>query len=98
MAEYILKTFILLMLFLCITLVYLLVTSLINEDIKQTIEEQKIRNTRLEIIEEISSWELFVPAPPNDTIECVQAIIDDALCYNFEFKVDNGKIYFRERR
>ena len=98
MAEYVLKTFILLMLFLCIFIVYSLVINLINEDIKQTIEEQKIRNTQLEIIEEISSWETFVPVPPNDTIECVQAIIDDALCYNFEFKVDNGKIYFRERR
>ena len=26
----------------------------------------------------------------------VMKIIDDALCYNFEFKVENHKLYFRE--
>ena len=26
----------------------------------------------------------------------VMKIIDDALCYGFEFKVENHKLYFRE--
>lgn len=31
-----------------------------------------------------------------DNITEVLKIIDDALCYCFEFKVENHKIYFRE--
>ena len=64
---------------------------------KEDLEYQKIIKTRKEIQKEIASWEIFEPAEPNNTIECVESIIDDALCYGFEFKVDNGKIYFRER-
>lgn len=30
------------------------------------------------------------------TIEEALAIIDDATCYGFEFKVENHKIYLRE--
>ena len=30
------------------------------------------------------------------SISEVMKIIDDALCYGFEFKVENHKIYFRE--
>ena len=32
----------------------------------------------------------------SDNITEVLKIIDDALCYGFEFKVENHKIYFRE--
>lgn len=32
----------------------------------------------------------------SDNITEVLKIIDDALCYGFEFKVENRKIYFRE--
>ena len=31
-----------------------------------------------------------------DNIKEVMEIIDDALCYGFEFKVENHKLYFRE--
>ena len=31
-----------------------------------------------------------------DTLEELMKIIDDALCYGFEFKVENHKLYFRE--
>ena len=31
-----------------------------------------------------------------DSITEVMKIIDDALCYGFEFKVENHKLYFRE--
>lgn len=48
------------------------------------------------IARENSSWELLELDHPNNTYECVMEIIDDATCYGFEFKVDNGKIYFRE--
>nr|DAJ97969.1 MAG TPA: hypothetical protein [Caudoviricetes sp.] len=30
------------------------------------------------------------------SISEVMKIIDDALCYGFEFKVENHKLYFRE--
>ena len=30
------------------------------------------------------------------TLEETTAIIDDALCYLFEFKVENHRLYFRE--
>ncbi len=56
----------------------------------------KLINIQRSIKEENNSWTEFDPQYPNNTIECVQEIIDDALCYGFEFKVDNGKIYFRE--
>lgn len=32
----------------------------------------------------------------SDNITEVLKIIDDALCYGFEFKVEKHKIYFRE--
>lgn len=32
----------------------------------------------------------------SDNITEVLKIIDDALCYGFEFKVENYKLYFRE--
>ena len=31
-----------------------------------------------------------------DNLTEVMEIIDDALCYGFEFKVENHKLYFRE--
>lgn len=30
------------------------------------------------------------------TVEEMLNIIDDALCYGFEFKVENGQLYYRE--
>ena len=30
------------------------------------------------------------------TVEEALSTIDDALCYLFEFKVENGKMYYRE--
>ena len=48
------------------------------------------------IARENASWELVELDQPNNTYECVMEIIDDATCNGFEFKVDNGKIYFRE--
>ena len=30
------------------------------------------------------------------TLEESLAIIDDALCHGFEFKVEDGKLYYRE--
>ena len=32
----------------------------------------------------------------SDNLTEVMKIIDDALCYGFEFKVENKKLYFRE--
>lgn len=32
----------------------------------------------------------------SDNLTEVMKIIDDALCYGFEFKVENYKLYFRE--
>lgn len=32
----------------------------------------------------------------SDNLTEVMKIIDDALCYGFEFKVENHKLYFRE--
>ena len=32
----------------------------------------------------------------SDNLTEVMKIIDDALCYGFEFKVKNYKLYFRE--
>lgn len=32
----------------------------------------------------------------NQTVECAMTIIDDALCNGFEFKVEDGNIYYRE--
>lgn len=31
-----------------------------------------------------------------DIVSVILSIIDDALCYGFEFKVENHKLYFRE--
>ena len=40
-------------------------------------------------------WEEFNTGL-RDNITDVMKIIDDALCYCFEFKVENHKLYFRE--
>ena len=40
-------------------------------------------------------WEEFSTSL-SDNLSEVMKIIDDALCYGFEFKVENHKIYFRE--
>lgn len=33
---------------------------------------------------------------PTDTVDRTLLIIDDGLCHNFEFKVENGHIWYRE--
>ena len=40
-------------------------------------------------------WEEFSTGL-SDNLSEVMKIIDDALCYCFEFKVENHKLYFRE--
>lgn len=40
-------------------------------------------------------WEEFSTGLADNLTE-VMKIIDDALCYGFEFKVENYKLYFRE--
>ena len=40
-------------------------------------------------------WEEFSTGL-SDNLSEVMKIIDDALCYGFEFKVENHKLYFRE--
>ena len=52
--------------------------------------------TQSQIEKENNSWNELELEAPNNTIECVEAIMDDAMCYGFEFKADNGKIYYRE--
>lgn len=41
------------------------------------------------------TWE-EVSAELTRSIDEFMKLIDDALCHGFEFKVDNGKFYFRE--
>ena len=40
-------------------------------------------------------WEEFNTGLTDNLTEALK-IIDDALCYGFEFKVENYKLYFRE--
>lgn len=40
-------------------------------------------------------WQEFSTDLPVNLLK-VMKIIDDALCYGFEFKVENHKLYFRE--
>ena len=77
--------------------IYSFVVREIINDIKARKEWNEIRDTRQMIVYENNSWEELVLEEPNNTIECFEAIVDDALCHGFEFKVDNGKVYFRER-
>ena len=46
-----------------------------------------VRNTN------INPWFIY---RDNTTVEETLAIIDDALCHAFEFKVENGNLYYRE--
>lgn len=41
------------------------------------------------------SWEEIDPELLVDSAEFMK-MVDDALCHGFEFKIDNGKFYFRE--
>lgn len=47
------------------------------------------------IKKEVDSWEVFEPTTPHD-IETMSEIIEDALSYGFEFKIDNHKIWWRD--
>ena len=40
-------------------------------------------------------WEEFSAGLTGSLTEVIK-IIEDALCYGFEFKVENHKLYFRE--
>ena len=40
-------------------------------------------------------WQEFITVEPSD-LTIIMKIVDDALCYGFEFKVENHKLYFRE--
>lgn len=40
-------------------------------------------------------WEEFNIGISDNLTEVIK-IIDDAICYDFEFKVENHKLYFRE--
>ena len=40
-------------------------------------------------------WEEFSTGSTDSLTEVIK-IIEDALCYGFEFKVENHKLYFRE--
>lgn len=41
----------------------------------------------------MENWtEFYLGTDTNETL----TIIEDALCYHFEFKVENHKLYFRE--
>lgn len=40
-------------------------------------------------------WEEFSTGLTDSLAEVIK-IIEDALCYGFEFKVENHKLYFRE--
>ena len=63
---------------------------------KEDMEFEKCMLTQRQIEQENNSWEELTLDPPNNTYECIMEIIDDATCNGFEFKVDTGKIYFRE--
>ena len=52
--------------------------------------EENIMNS---IENENKGWTEIVP---NESINYTLSIIFDALCYLFEFKVENHKIYYRE--
>lgn len=41
----------------------------------------------------MNKWLEFDPVT---TLQETISIIEDALCYHFEFKVENHKLYFRE--
>lgn len=47
------------------------------------------------IMDGINMWQEF-NVGLTDNITEVMKIIDDALCYCFEFKVENHRLYFRE--
>ena len=54
--------------------------------------EENIMNS---IEQENQGWSEIIILP-NESINYTLSIIFDALCYLFEFKVENHKIYYRE--
>ena len=56
---------------------------------------EKRSKTNKEIFEQNPMWQEFITGITDNLTE-VMKIIDDALCYGFEFKVENHKLYFRE--
>ena len=92
MANILLSAFGILLAIFAITLVLYLCINFFIEDY----EYITLTNIHRSIKEENNSWIEFDLLYPNNTIECVQEIIDDALCYGFEFKIENYKLYYRE--
>lgn len=92
MIDTILRVLVILIPVVILTLTSIQVITTYKEDLyfKYCLKTQRM------IEQENNSWEELELSEPNNTLECVESIIDDALCYGFEFKVDNGKIYFRE--
>ena len=56
---------------------------------------EKRSKTNKEIFEQNPMWQEFITVEPSD-LTIIMKIVDDALCYGFEFKVENHKLYFRE--
>ena len=56
---------------------------------------EKRNKTNKEIFVQNPMWQEFITGITDNLTE-VMKIIDDALCYGFEFKVENHKLYFRE--
>ena len=97
MITILLKGMILFMLLMIGIMFYAFLIHEIIEDIKARKEWNTYFATRQYVARETLSWIPLELEAPNNTIECVEAIMDDAMCYGFEFKADNGKIYFREK-
>lgn len=62
---------------------------MVNYNNEYNNEENAIKS----IEEEIQSWNVYLLI---DDMHYAVSLIDDALCYLFEFKVENHKIYYRE--
>lgn len=97
MMTILLKGLIIFILLMIGIMIYAFIIHEIIEDIKARKEWKTNYAIQQIIFEENCSWDEVSLDPPNNTIECFEAIVDDAMCHDFEFKVDNGKIYFRER-
>lgn len=80
----------------CISIGSLAVITSIIAFIKDFNDNIKLYRLNVYLLEEKNSWTPFVPFPPNNTIECMMSIIDDATTHGYEFKVENGTVYFRE--
>lgn len=92
MANILLSAFGILLAIFAITLVLYLCINFFIEDY----EYITAINIQHSIKSENDSWIEFDLDYPNNNLECVREIIEDALCYGFEFKIENYKLYYRE--